>query len=150
MKVAELKQIIEQQVRQAVRLELKDLIQEAITIASTVGTEVPATANTSTQVTEKRINNTPQGRGYKPIEDLLEETKLSFTSADAKSFITQDVRQELVQGMVPNSTTAVASKLGMIGQGDAPGIDLNALPFLKNAKQILNKSIVKDKERLQG
>jgi hypothetical protein len=150
MKVAELKQIIEQQVRQAVRLELKDLIQEAITIASTVGTEVPATTNTSTQVTEKRINNTPQGRGYKPIEDLLEETKLSFTSADAKSFITQDVRQELVQGMVPNSTTAVASKLGMIGQGDAPGIDLNALPFLKNAKQILNKSIVKDKERLQG
>jgi len=140
MKVAELRQIIREEVQLAVKAELKELLIEAVQIASQ--------PSTSPKVEQKQqVNTSKSVERYKPIGELLEETKLNFTSEDAKTFVSQDLRQEMNQAFSGNSTTALASKLGMLESGDQPGLDLNSLSFLKNAKTILNKSIEKDKIR---
>lgn len=142
MKVNELREVIRQEVRDAIRSELKDLMVEAITIAS-----APTSIETPSLKKEQvEVKNYTPGT-IKPIQDLLEETKLSFTSADARSFQTADLRQELEQSFNPNlNTVAMASKLGMVGENQ-PGLDLSSLPFLKNAKKILDVSNQKDKVR---
>lgn len=142
MKLNELKEVIRREVKEAIREELKDIMVEAITIASTPATTTPSPYNAS-QVESKTA---PTGK-IKPIQELLEETRLNFNSSDAQTFQTSDMRQEMAQAFNPNLNTAsMASKLGMIG-GKEPGLDLNSLPFLKNAKKILDVSNEKDKLR---
>jgi hypothetical protein len=143
MKVAELRQIIKEEVQQAIKTELRELLIEAVQIASQ-----PSAAPTVEQKQPiQQVKPSQPSVGYRPIEELLEETKLNFTSEDAKTFVSQDLRQEMNQAFSGNSTAALASKLGMLESGNQPGLDLNSLPFLKNAKTILNKSIEKDKIR---
>ena len=75
-----------------------------------------------------------------PIEQMLEETKLNFTSADAKNF----------SGNIQNRAGAMAHELGMMNDGPHPGLDLSSLPFLNKAKSILDVSKQKDRERHGG
>ena len=138
MKVTELRQIIAEEVRTAIKAELKDLLAEAVKIACAPVAGKPV--QESQQVLKSK-------KAFNPIEDLLEETKLSFTSGDAKAFQTQDFRREMEQMFSGNShvATSVASRMGMMGPEE--GVDISSLPFIKNAKKVLDMSIQKDKER---
>lgn len=142
-----LSRLIRKEVKAAIQEEVRDIIIEAVRIASTPkSTEQP--------ITEPIVVNTPQNisradirakfQTMNPIEQMLEETKLNFTSADAKNFISGEP-------MNPNKAVAVAHELGMM---DVPksntGLDLSSLPFLKNAKTILDLSKEKDKLKYGG
>lgn len=138
MKVTDLRQIIQEEVRTAIKAELKDLLIEAVKIASNPEVEVKKQPVVATRMQESKP--------IRPLEELLEETKLSFTADDAKSFVTQNMRQEMAQAFSGNNVaSAMANRMGMTDP--VQGIDLNSLPFLKNAKKILDTSIQKDKER---
>jgi hypothetical protein len=141
MKVTELRQIISEEVRSTIRAELKDLLIEAVRIASN-----PETTKAQPVVQMQTPQGVSKQGNIRPLEELLEETKLSFTADDARSFVNQGMRQEMVQSFTGNNiTSAIASKLGMTDP--AQGVDLTNLPFLKNAKKILDVSIQKDRER---
>lgn len=138
MKVTDLRQIIQEEVRTAIKAELKDLLIEAVKIASNPEVEVKKQPVVATRMQESKP--------VRPLEELLEETKLSFSADDAKSFVTQNMRQEMAQAFSGNNVAStMASRMGMTDP--VQGIDLNSLPFLKNAKKILDTSIQKDKER---
>lgn len=138
MKVTELRQIIAEEVKAAIRAELKDLLVEAVKVAST-----PVAEKSVQEIQVPKSKKT-----FSPLEDLLEETRLNFTAADAKTFMTQDLRKEMAQAFTGNNHVAssVASRMGLTGQEE--GLDISSLPFVKNAKKVLDMSLEKD--RLKG
>jgi hypothetical protein len=166
-----LSRLIRKEVKAAIQEEVRDIIIEAVRVASTPASpSVPVQANenfrastilssngtggrssivnslltTTTSTDTARADIRSKFQAMNPIEQMLEETKLSFTSADAKNFMSGGP-------MNPNKAVTVAHELGMM---DTPssnvGLDLNSLPFLKNAKAILDLSKEKDKQKYGG
>jgi hypothetical protein len=161
-----LSRLIRKEVKAAIQEEVRDIIIEAVRVASTPASpSVPVQANENfrvstilspngtgvttgttvhTTASTARSDIRAKFQAMNPIEQMLEETKLSFTSADAKNFMSGGP-------MNPNKAVTVAHELGMM---DTPssnvGLDLNSLPFLKNAKAILDLSKEKDKQKYGG
>lgn len=147
MNLEELKKIIREEVKASMREELKDIIIEAVLIASTPD-NLKKDIEEPKQVVQQPVKSTKSIREefvkMNPIEKMLEETKLSFSSTDARNF-----SPSAVMGTTPNNTAAaMAHNLGMVE--NHPGLDISSLPFLKNAKTILDLSKQKDKERTGG
>lgn len=127
MNVETLKNLIREEVRTVFREELKEVLTEAVRIAST------PTQDTQTEIKESVIKSPVREvhTTVNPVERMLEETRLNFTSQDAKNFYggSESVNQR---------AASMAHSMGMAG--DAPGVDLGSLPFLKKAKNILDKT----------
>lgn len=138
MNTAQLVEIIKTEVRKAIREELAEVIQEAIIVASTP--DIPVEKPVA-----KPVPPTP-GRRV-PIADLLEETKLNFNSADARAFVAPSQRAMLGDEFQSRPAAAMANQLGFTSPENVPGIDLNQLPFVKKAKQVLDAAIEKDKQK---
>ena len=145
------RRIIREEVKQAIQQEVRDIIIEAVKIAST-GTSAPIEPKKEEKPVQfsdlKRDKELSEirskFRSVNPIEQMLEETKLSFTSADAKNFSGANV-------VANNRAGAMAHEMGMMDSANSNvGIDLSNLPFLKNAKNILELSKEKDKQRFGG
>lgn len=144
------RKIIREEVQKAIQEEVRDIIIEAVRIASSTNEpvkevkesyappKISTMLNSSTDTARVDLRN--QFKAMNPIEQMLEETKLSFTSADAKNF----------SGNIQNRAGAMAHDLGMMGNGSHPGLDLSSLPFLNKAKSILDVSKQKDRERHGG
>lgn len=141
-----LSRLIRREVKAAIQEEVRDIIVEAVRIASTPKSTEQPTVNQAVRnvPSPSRADIRAQFQAMNPIEQMLQETKLSFTSADAKNFMSGGPTN-------PNKAVAVAHELGMM---DTPqsnvGIDLSSLPFLKNAKTILDLSKEKDKLKYGG
>lgn len=145
------RKIIREEVKQAIQQEVRDIIIEAVRIASE-GTPTQYASKKEEKPVHysdlKRDKELSELRdkfkSVNPIEQMLEETKLSFTSADAKNFSSQNI-------MASNKAGAMAYEMGMMDSASAnTGLDLSSLPFLKNAKSILDLSKEKDKARYGG
>lgn len=139
MKVQELKKIIREEVKAAVKEELQDMLNEAVKVASAPSTH-------STPIKEAAPKKVSYGTGG--LEDLLEDTRSSMSSDDYKNVVSMD------SSMVtkPNFTSMMANQTGMVGEqpsftGNEPGVDLSQLDFVAKAKSILDKSYQKDKNR---
>jgi len=161
MKLEELRKVIREEVEKAFKEQLKEVLLEAIQIAST-----PSTLKTEQKVSTKQITDlkpmissavgegvtgtkkhnlhlVPQQKKFKPtgnpIEDMLQMTKASMTSADAKAIMGEGA-------YMPNMASSVAHQVS-VGAGNQPGIDLSQLPFISKAKTILEAAYQKDKQR---
>lgn len=139
MKVQELKRIIREEVKAAVKEELQDMLNEAVKVASTPSTP-------STPVKQPAPKKVSYGTGG--LEDLLEDTRSSMSSDDYRNVVSMD------SSMVtkPNFASMMASQTGMVGEqpsftGNEPGLDLSQLDFVTKAKSILDMSYQKDKNR---
>jgi len=141
MKISELAKLIRTEVRQAVKEEVADIIREAIQVASTPEQHITERVKPVEKVTAK---TKPQK--YSPLEQILEETRLSFTSADAKAFVSAEERHNL-RNQIPNTAATMATKLGFTASEDQVGVDLSTLPFVKNAKAVLDLAVEKDRQR---
>ena len=141
MKLEELRKVIREEVEKAFKEQLKEVLIEAVQIAST-----PSTLKTEQKTNTKQITDfkapAPQKK-FKPtgnpIEDMLQMTKASMTSEDAKVLMGEGA-------YVPNMASSVAHQMTM-GGGNQPGIDLSQLPFLNKAKAVLEAANQKDKQR---
>ena len=81
MKVQELKKIIREEVKAAIKEELQDMLNEAVKIAST-----PSTPSTPVkQPAPKKVNYGTGG-----LEDLLEDTRSSMSSDDYRNVVSMD------------------------------------------------------------
>lgn len=149
MNVNELKNIIRKEVREAVRAEIKDVIIEAVKIASTPVVE--QNVHSYKPVKEKDISRTwstgEMNPGTMPLEEMLNQTKREMTPQEYNNIISANSTMVEKPNFQPtNAATTAASQMNL-SAGNLPGIDLSQLGFVQKAKAILDKSIEKDKQR---
>lgn len=136
MKLDQLRQIIREEVRAAVKEELQDMLNEAVKIASTPDTK-PSLGYTPVPKGQPKKWST--GRSA-TLEEMLAVTKQQMTGQDFNDVLGYQ------RPNAPNFATQNAVKLGL-NETPLPGIDITKLPFMNKAKAILDASIQKDKER---
>lgn len=142
MKLEELRKVIREEVEKAFKEQLKEVLIEAVQIAST-----PSTIQTEQKTNTKTITDfkapVAQPKKYvpsgNPIEDMLQMTKATMTSADAAALMGEGVH-------MPNMASTVAQQMHM-GGGNQPGLDLSQLPFINKAKTLLEAANEKDRQR---
>ncbi len=153
MKLDQLRKIIREEVRAAVKEELQDILNEAVKVASTPGdgmTAVPKgqkkkwSVGKSATLDEMLGNQKPKTTNIKfsnnkNIQSMLEQTRQSMTNEDYQQVYAGD--SSMVKK--PNFASSVANNMGM--GGNQPGLDISQLDFVKKAKSVLDASYAKDK-----
>jgi hypothetical protein len=146
MKLDQLRKVIREEVKSAIKEELQDMLNEAVKAASTPN----STALTSTNdgykpVTQKDISKTwSTGKistGTIPLEEMITQTSKEMTNEDYKTIINATSPQ------APSFASRAASNLGSGGTG--AGLDLSSIPGFdpSKAKAILNAAEKKSKAR---
>ena len=140
MKLEQLRQIIREEVKAAVKEELQDMLNEAVRVAS-----------------QPQAKQVTQYKSYKPVEvkkseptfadpimEMLNQTKASMTESEYRDIYTGT--SDMVQK--PNFASMMASNMGMTeSRGPQPGLDISQFDFVKKAASVYNKSVQKDKEK---
>ena len=142
MKLDQLRKIIREEVRSAVKDELQEMLNEAVKAAS-----APSTQEYKA-VKQKDLKRTwSTGRmnpGTVPLEEMLNMTKEEMTSQDYRNVV--NANSSLVKK--PNFASGMAQSMGMTeNTGPMPGIDISKLDFVSKAKAVLDKSYEKDRNR---
>ena len=152
MKLDQLRKVIREEVKTAIKEELQEIMNEAVRAASEPekqtfyeeapygGYKGPHTTNlASTRQTTENLQESGD-----PIADILNQTQANMTSGNynTPSQPTHDMVNK------PNFASMMASNMGMNeNAGPLPGIDLSQLDFVKKAGAIYNKSIENDKQK---
>ena len=152
MKLDQLRKVIREEVKTAIKEELQQIMNEAVRAASEPekqtfyeetpygGYKGPHTTNlASTRETTENLQESGD-----PIMDILNQTQANMTSGNSNtpSQPTHDMVSK------PNFASMMASNMGMNeNAGPLPGIDLSQLDFVKKAGAIYNKSIENDKQK---
>jgi len=146
MKLDQLRKIIREEVRSAVKEELQEMLNEAVRVASAPSKESNLNYQPVKQKDLKRTWSTGRmNQGTVPLEEMLNMTKQEMSGQDFRNVINAD--SSMVKK--PNFASNIASDMGL-GQnaGPMPGIDISKLDFVNKAKAIYDKSIEKDRSRV--
>jgi hypothetical protein len=159
MKLDQLRKIIREEVRAAVKEELQDVINEAVKIASTP-TEMqpapePGTSDWSAAKKPSReelaeiigLKTPPKATNIEfskndSLNSILQQTQQSMTNEDYQQVFTGT--SDMVSK--PNFASSMANQMGM--SGAQPGLDLSQLDFVSKAKSVFDASVKKDKQRV--
>ena len=141
MKLNQLRKIIREEVRSAVKEELQDILNEAVKNASTPTVQKVA-EHKQVDSTVPTPSPTNPVAGNKSINEMLKQTADGMTNEDFKTVF--NGTSDMVQGM-PNMATSMASQMGM--SNTQPGMDISQLDFVKKAGQVFKASNEKDKQR---
>ena len=143
MKLDQLRKIIREEVRAAVKEELQEVMNEAVKIASTPNVE---NTNKYKPVVQKDLSRTwskgEMNSGTVTLEEMLNQTKASMTNEEYRNIYTGT--SDMVQK--PNFASMMASDMGMTQpKGPMPGLDISQFDFVKKAGAVYKASIEKDK-----
>lgn len=132
MKLDQLRKIIREEVRSAVKEELQEVMNEAVKAASKPTlTQAPTKP---VQVEQKAPSKMNPVMGKTTLDEMLSMTKKNMTNEEYKNVFsgTSDM-------VSPGHSMAsnVASQMGR-SNGGAPGIDINNLDFVKKAGEVYN------------
>jgi hypothetical protein len=170
MKLDQLRQIIREEVRAAVKEELQDVMNEAVRIASTPTqmqlapkpgtsdwTAIVPTIEESSVVAKQPsrqelaeligLKTPPKATNIeftkdKKLNSLLAETQASMSNEDYQQVFTGT--SDMVRK--PNFASSMASSMGM--SGTQPGLDISQLSFVKNAKKVLDLANQKSRSKV--
>ena len=158
MKLDQLRKIIREEVRAAVKEELQEVMNEAVKVASTPSGLQPApiAGETSWSAPKKPSRQDlaemmglpdmkPKTTNLKfddPIQEMLNQTKNNMSGEEYKNVMNFD--SSMVQK--PNFASSMANQMGMVSTDNMPGIDLSSLDFVKKAGAIYKATVEKDKE----
>ena len=137
MKLEQLRKIIREEVKAAVKEELQEVMNEAVRIASQPQIK---------EVTQTKLTSVkkPVPTSTDPIMEMLNQTKASMTSEEYKNVYTGT--SDMVQK--PNFASMMATTMGMTEQkGPMPGLDISQFDFVKKAGAVYKKSVEKDKQK---
>ena len=132
MKLDQLRKIIREEVRAAVKEELQDVMNEAVKYAST----------------PTKMQEVPKGQPKKwsvgksaTLDEMLQDTRASMTG--------EDMRNISGDGGVtkPNFASMMSNQMVRETSGPTPGLDLSQIPGLNKAKAVLEAAYAKDKSR---
>ena len=137
MKLDQLRKIIREEVKAAVKEELQDMLNEAVRVASQPQIK-KVTQHSSIHVEKPKPTSTD------PIMEMLSQTKANMTSEEYKNVYSGT--SDLVQK--PNFASMMASNMGMTEQrGPQPGLDISQFDFVKKAGAVYKASVEKDKQK---
>ena len=133
MKLDQLRKIIREEVRAAVKEELQDVMNEAVKYAST----------------PTKMQEVPKGQPKRwstgksaTLDEMLQDTRAEMTGEDARNIIGGTGVQK------PNFASMMTNQMVREQSGPMPGIDISQLDFVKNAGAIYKASLKKDKSKL--
>ena len=137
MKLDQLRKIIREEVRAAVKEELQEMLTEAVKVASTPTKQV---SQTYAEVPKGQPKKWSVGKSA-TLDEMLNATKSEMTGQDAANFVSSGVQK-------PNFASMMSTQMTMENQGPMPGIDISKLDFVGKAKAVLDASMKKDKNRV--
>lgn len=141
MNIKDLKKIIKEEVKSAVKEELQDMLTEAVKIASTpdkTETKGPVQEN---QHLDNMVPSKPSNLfdSNSTLGSILNETRESMVQSN----YTDSSNNQTVSK--PNFASYTAKSMGMTEK--EPGLDLSSLDFAAKAGEIYKRSLEKDKKR---
>ena len=149
MKLDQLRKVIREEVKTAIKEELQEIMNEAVRAASTPVEQPKHTfyqGDLGALTTDIASPTTPK-KSADPIMEMLDQTKATMTSEDYRTVTS--ATSDMVQK--PNFASMMAGNMGMsqpVGSNrPAPGIDLSQLDFVKKAGAIYKKSVANDKQK---
>ena len=137
MKLDQLRKIIREEVKSAVKEELQEVMNEAVRIASKPQVK-------EVTYTEPIKVKKPVSTSNNPIMEMLNQTKASMSSEEYRNVYsgTSDSVNK------PNFASSMAANMGMTeNRGPMPGLDISQFDFVKKAGAVYNKSVEKDKQK---
>lgn len=145
MKIDQLRKIIREEVRSAVKEELQEVINEAVKVAST------PTQSGYTEVPKNQPKKWSYGKSA-TLDEMLNATAQEMTSQEYQNIYagTSDMVSKPnfnPQAAKPNFASTMATQMSMENQGPMPGIDISQLGFVNKAKSVLDAANQKSKER---
>jgi len=133
MKLEQLRKIIREEVRAAVKEELQDVMNEAVKYASTT----------------TKMQEVPKGQPKRwstgksaTLDEMLQDTRLSMTNQDVSNITGGGGVQK------PNFASMMSNQMAKEIQGPAPGLDISKLDFVKKAKSVLDLANKKSSNQL--
>jgi len=139
MKLDQLRKIIREEVRAAVKEELQEMLTEAVKVASTPETKKPT--NVYQAVEKGQPKKWSFGKSA-TLDEMLQQTAASMSGDDAKNFGAGQVTK-------PNFASSMGAQMGMTeNAGPMPGIDISKLDFVSKAKSVLDLADKKTKARI--
>ena len=133
MKLDQLRKVIREEVRAAVKEELQEVMNEAVKYAST----------------PTKMQQVPKGQPKKwsvgksaTLDEMLQDTKASMTGEDIRNISGGGGVQK------PNFASMMSNQMVRETSGPAPGLDLSQIPGLNKAKAVLEAAYKKDKNRV--
>lgn len=145
MKLNQLRTVIREEVKTAIKEELQEIMNEAVKVASTPTVDTKQTFYGNpigTPTTEVATQSITRG-STDPIMEMLNQTKASMTAEDYKTVTSAN--SNMVQK--PNFASMMAENMGMKGNGVEPGLDISQFDFIKKAGAIYNKSVENDRQK---
>ena len=160
MKLDQLRKIIREEVRAAVKEELQEVMNEAVKVSSTpTGLQpAPQAGETSWSAPKKPSRQDlaemmglpdmkPKTTNLKfddPIQEMLNQTKNNMSGEEYKNVMNFD--SSMVQK--PNFASSMANQMGMTSPENMPGLDISQLSFVKKAKKVLDLANEKSSNKL--
>jgi transcriptional regulator with AAA-type ATPase domain len=133
MKLDQLRKIIREEVRAAVKEELQEVMNEAVKYAST----------------PTKMQEVPKGQPKKwsvgksaTLDEMLNATRAEMTGQEYNDIVGGSGVQK------PNFASMMSNQMVRESNGPMPGIDISKLDFVGKAKAIFDKSIEKSKMSL--
>lgn len=140
MKLDQLRKIIREEVKAAVKEELQDMLTEAVRVAS----QPDAKPNVQQFKSPTKIQEVQTTKSSDPIMEMINQTKASMTNSEYQNVYTGT--SDMVQK--PNFAEMMASNMGMVDSGrPAPGLDISQFDFVKKAGAVYKASVEKDKQK---
>ena len=137
MKLDQLRKIIREEVRAAIKEELQEVMNEAVKYASTpYETEVPKPKDTNL-----KWSVPPRKGTTSQIEEMLQMTAKEMTNEEARNITGAGNIQK------PNFASMMSNQMVRENTGPMPGIDISKLDFVSKAKQVLDAANEKSKFR---
>ena len=148
MKLDQLRKIIREEVRSAVKEELQEVMNEAVKAASAPNTL--ATPYKTIQVETQKPSPTNPVMGKTSLDEMLQMTRNNMTNEEYKTIFSGNANNAI--GGVPqvngtprqNVANSLANQMQM---SPGSGIDISQLDFVKKAGDVLKASNEKDKQK---
>jgi hypothetical protein len=148
MKLDQLRKIIREEVRSAVKEELQEVMNEAVKSAS--GLNTLATPTKTIQVETQKPSPTNPVMGKTSLDEMLQMTRNNMTNEEYKTIFSGNAQNAM--GGVPqvngtprqNVANSLANQMQM---SPGAGIDISQLDFVKKAGAVLQASELKDKQK---
>ena len=137
MKLDQLRKIIREEVRAAVKEELQDVMNEAVKYASAPSNQMQETPKPK----DSNLKWSTPSTGKKSLDEMLSATKADMTNEEYRNIGNFDSTK------APNFASSMANKMGMsspevgVNFADIPGFDP------AKAKAVLDASIKKSKQK---
>jgi hypothetical protein len=140
MKLDQLRKIIREEVKAAVKEELQEMLTEAVRVAS----QPDAKPNVQKFESPTKIQEVQTSKSSDPIMEMINQTKASMNNDEYRNVVsgTSDMVQK------PNFAEMMASNMGLVDSGrPAPGLDISQFDFVKKAGAVYKASVEKDKQK---